>query len=235
MKRTLSILITALLLTSLGREVFAQNLTKPPKNDPVGIGLLFINKMVDLPLYNSQDSSAVFDTIKIRSITEGKKKGSFAIQSGKLKEKFDPYGLSPGSSYEEGQYLVNSGLGPTAARLVFKVVKHHDNNYEVVISEKDHSTAIINISKDDSQNRFETWEHYLKRLASIIPLKGRLPIFDYPDGKRLNLADRDPSRLTVDSVKGYWAHVRSDDKILGWVKWRGKNKVLVEFVEQFLE
>ena len=191
--------------------------------------------MQDLPLYDPQDSSKVFDTIKIRRITEGTKKGSFEIQTGKLKSKFMPYQLSPGSSYEEGQSLVNSGLGPTPARLVFKVVKHNDNNYEVIISEKDDLTAIVNIRKDDPQNRFETWEHYLKRLASIMPLKERLQIFDYPGGKQLGPADQDPSRVTVDSVKGYWIRVRADDKILGWVKWRDKNKVLIEFIEQFLE
>jgi hypothetical protein len=214
---------------------YAQDLTRHPEIGHVGIGLLFINKMEDLPLYNSQNSTVAFDTIKIKRIAEGKKKGSFEIRAGKLKEKFNLYGCSPGSSEEEGQSLVNSGLGPVAARLVFRVISYKNNDYEVVVSEKDYSTAIIKVRNDDPADHFESWEHYLRRLASIIPLKGHLSIFDYPGGKKLNLADGDAVPLTVNLVKGHWVQVRGDDKILGWVKWRDDNRLLIGFIEQFIE
>lgn len=237
MKRTSSLLISALFLTSYCQRVYAQNITMPPGSDPVGIGLLFINKTQDLPLYNSQNSSVAFDTIKIKKITEGKRRGSFEISTIKTKDLFNPYQSYGGSSDEEGKSLINSGLGPSEFRLVFRVLKCNNREYQVIISEKDKTIAIVKIPKGDSISGFETWEHYLKRIAAIVPIgpyNGRgLPIFEVPDGRRINPEFRIP--MHIDSVKGYWVRITDYGKSSGWVKWRGNNKVLVGFIERFIK
>lgn len=237
MKKTSSLLIAVLFLTSYSQRVYAQNLTMPPETDPVGIGLLFINKIQCLPLYFSQNSSVAFDTIKIKRITEGKRKGSFEISTVKTKDLFNPYECYGGSSDEESESLINSGLGPLGVRLVFRILKYNNDEYEAIISEKDKTIAIIKIPKGDSISGFETWEHYLKRVAAVTPIgphyDRELPIFDTPDGKRINPVFRIP--MHIDSVKGYWVRINDFGKLSGWVKWRDNNKVLVEFIERFIK
>ncbi|MDR3697853.1 hypothetical protein [Mucilaginibacter sp.] len=237
MKRTSSLLIAALFLTSYSQLSHAQNLTMAPESDPVGIGLLFINKTQDLPIYNSQNNRAAFDTIKIKRIMEGKRKGSFEISTANTKNLFNPYQSCEGSSDEEGKSLINSGLGPLEFRLVFRVLKYYKDEFKVIISEKDKTIAIIKIPKEDSINGFETWEHYLKRVAAIEPIgpyygKG-LPVFDVPDGKQINPQFR--IQTHIDSVKGNWLRITDDGKLSGWVKWRDNDKVLVRFIERFIE
>ena len=237
MKTTLSLLIAALFLISYSQRVFAQNLTMRPDSDPVGIGLLFINKIQCIPLYNSHNSGVAFDTIKIKRITEGKSRGSFEISTVKTKDLFSPYQSYGGSSDEEGKSLINSGLESREFRLVFRVLKYNNNEFEVIISEKNKTIAIIKIPERDLLSGFETWEHYLKRLAaltSIEPYNGRgLPIFDIPDGKQISPEFQIPMR--IDSVKGYWVRITDYKKSSGWVKWRDNNKVLVGFIERFIK
>jgi len=238
MKRFFLLPLSALILISWKHEFYTRNLNQSQGFDHVGTGLLFAYKMEDIPLYISRQSNVPFDTIKISRIIEGKEKGSFRFYTSKSKVLFDPYEHSGGSSDEESKYLINSGLGPNETRLIFRVINHTDNIFEVVISEKEKRTTIIKVPKDQSANiLYETWEHYLKRVAAVFRLdrynNGVVPIFDKPDGKRINVERI--YNTHVDSVKGYWARMSGNGKVLGWFQWRDNDKILVGFIEHFIK
>jgi len=212
--------------------IYAQHSQKKSLNDPVGEGLLHVDKMQNVQLYKSEDISKAFDTIRIVRVNEGKKKGSFEFQSNTLKDSLDPFRMTGGSSEEEGKELVNSGLGPGSPALAFRVIRHNDSLYEVVISEKGNITAVV---KRDKNLVFESWEHYLMRLAAIDGLNDDISriIFDKPGGKRVKV--NTPYAIQIVEVRGFWVQVAIKTTVLGWVKWRDDNKLLIIPIEQILE
>ena len=221
-------------LISCQQKFYTRDLKQQADIDPVGVGLLIFSKAENIPLYISQHTKA-FDTIKVVQIKEGAGKGSYEFRTHKLRCSLNPHLLLRGSSDLESKASIESGGSPSGPELEFKVVWHNDTAYEVIVSERKKTTAIIKLNGRNPY--FETWEYYLKRVASIGVLDSNdnndLAIYDKPDGNRLNVTSQ--YALRVLEVKDYWAQVAENNQVVGWVKWRDKDKLLIRMTEQVIE
>jgi len=186
MRKILICTIPIFFLISCQQKFYTRDLKQQADIDPVGVGLLIFSKAENIPLYTSQHTKA-FDTIRIVRIKDGERRGSYEFRTHKLRRSLNPHLLLRGSSDLESKASIESGGSPSGPELEFKVVWHSGPVYEVIVSEPKQITVII--KRNGSNSHFETWEHYLKRVASIgvldIDDNNDLAIYDQPDGSRL--------------------------------------------------
>ena len=233
MRKILICTLPIFFLISCQQKFYTRDLKKQDDVGTVGVGLLIFPKAENIPLYTSLQTTP-FDTIRIIRITDGVQKGSYEFRTRKLRHSLDPHLLLRGSSDLESKASIESGGSPSGPKLEFRVVWHNDTTYEVIVSERKKTTAIIKLNGGNPY--FETWEYYLKRVASVGVLdsdNNDLAIYDRPDGNRLNVNSQ--YTLRVLEVKGYWVQVAENNQIVGWVKWRDKDKLLISMNEQLIE
>lgn len=205
--------------------------------DSLGTGILQVNFTEKIPLYAHAGDKLPFDTLEIRQ----KKDGSYAFLTKVLKNRFAPYHLFEGDTYEAGRRHINMGLVHFSAELQFRVVETTQTYFRVVINEKEKLTCFIRIQPGDAVYEtlaqkdlhnsmpvngkkttynphwylYETWGNLLQR-AAIVHVKPDMPLFESPGGKRIPFPKREDSCddcFIVGAVRGDRAQLidREDD------------------------
>ncbi len=83
----------------------------------------------------------------------------------------------------------------------------------------------IYLNKDDFE--FYTWETFFENTTGIGSIDWKLnPILNKPDGDIIDL-DINDDFIAVEK-KGDWLKIRNNALNTGWIKWRFKNKLLIE-------
>ncbi|QJB30029.1 hypothetical protein HF329_01370 [Chitinophaga oryzae] len=223
------------------------------RHDSIGKGILQISFGEKIPLYANATDKTPFDTLVIRQ----KKDGSYAFLTKVLKNRFEPYRLSEGDTYETGRANIQRGLVHFPAEMQLRVVEATSTHFRVVINEKEKLTCYIHrqpgytlyntlrekeSSKGGHKPRwylYETWEHLLQRVY-LIEVKKGIPLFESPDGHRIPYPKREDSCeecFRVGEVRGAWAQLldRNDyqlkKKPYGWVKWHNGTAMYITYME----
>jgi len=231
-----NILLVILFLTSCALRNKNYAPTPQIKNDKFGIGLLHITiKEQDILLFDTNKSETPFDIIKVRKIFPKSDGGPFEFNT-TLKGNLAPYRIYGGRIPTKYDYLKEIAYIPI--ELTFRVIKKVENNYYVVINEKDNRLAIIrdlNI-KDPAACSFETWKSYLISAESIeIQSTYQDPIYKRPNGR---IAQISPNiKFKVNEIDGYWLKItditKKSKRAAYWIKWRDSDKALDGIVLNF--
>lgn len=201
------------------------------RHDSIGTGILQISFGEKISLYANATDKIPFDTLIIRQ----KKDGSYAFLTKVLKNRFVPYRLSEGDTYESGRANIRRGLVHFPAELQLRVVEATPAHFRVVINEKEKLTCFIHrradhalyntlvqkalhnrIPNDDTKSTYnprwylyETWEHLLQRVY-LVEVKKEIPLFESPGGHRIPYPEREDSCeecFRVGEVRGAWAQL----------------------------
>lgn len=216
------ILFSLLFFICCGQSKKANTNFQP--NHGVGIGLLTANTNYSIPLYQNPKDEIPTDSISIKEDKTGVTKFITDLN-------FQPYALSDGDSYEEGERHISMGLIRFSPELKFRVIDSTENAFKIVTNEntgeffylkKDKQSNFYNSEIELSDNNcencpnssynpkwyiFETWENYLKRAEFIT--KKDLKIYDKPNGKII-FEDKENDFLpfNIIELKGDWANLK---------------------------
>jgi len=222
------------------------------QNKTIGIGRLQVSLNHDIPLYDKETGLCI-DTMKFSIIKSKKDKGKYTTTT---KLPFKPMEYYAGDSEKEADENRGIGLIYFAPHLSFRVLKHSNNEYIVVLNEDTFETAIIkndtvhklytlgkpywNMSygsghyggnPDESWFLYETWGTYLGRMMYVSTDGCKL--YNGINGKKIN---SEVNSWTVMEVKGNWAKVverkNSPNLEIAWVQWTDGEKFLIRRVSE---
>lgn len=114
--------------------------------------------------------------------------------------------------------------------LVFRCVKKADGWYEVIVDEK--LKRVKYISEKDYNFKFETWENHILKTFSIDFNPNKNPILEEPLESSVSIFYNNDEVYHPVKIRGEWLQIKwgTEDKWnYGWIKWREKNNLLIEF------
>jgi hypothetical protein len=215
-------------------------------------GIVTVSIDTPLRLYANPDDTEPYDEITFNRVLFGKEKGSIAIKTKYIKDRLKPYQMTGGSSDEEGDQMINSGLGPWPACLTFRVISVTPQYFEVLVNDVTKAIAYLKkegrevfetkdiyYSQINEQQRkypknyfiYETWTNYLKR-CEYISIEN-YELYNAPNGKALEKIVAGDIYKVID-VNGDWAKVlRKDDPV--WIQWRKSNNLTMVPIEYTVE
>lgn len=216
---------------------FGNSYSQDKKTKPFGIGLLEVNTTYPILLYKNEFDKVPFDTIKFELDNDGSINFITKIN-------LNPYDMYGGDSFERGKENINSGLIRFSSKLKFIVIDATKTSFKVVTNENNGTTYFIRINNFNSNDNwyvYESWEKYLKRVQYII--KPNIKIYDKPNGKIIcKNANCEFLDFKVIELKGDWIKVKKrfeseyeskkTQNCIGWTKWKNKNKILIDIIEQ---
>jgi hypothetical protein len=114
--------------------------------------------------------------------------------------------------------------------IIFDAVKKENNVYKVYIN------GLWKLIKIQDGFQFYNWNDFI--MHSYIELKKQTPLKKEPKNDSKTISNFDKYSYEVMEVKGEWVKLKcfydcegcpeTGEKIIGWVKWRDKNKILVK-------
>jgi|GEM_PF-3177793 len=116
--------------------------------------------------------------------------------------------------------------------LVFKCIEYSGGFYKILL--KKDKNQIGYIKKEDKRFKFESWAEHILKIYSIGVDKDS-SIMSEPNysSSRVNINLEDQLIEKPIKVEGEWLKIifknESNVETKGWVKWKGKNDLLVEF------
>lgn len=134
---------------------------------------------------------------------------------------------------KDSERMIENVYNPTITPIFFKpdydvfylvCVSEQENNYKVQIDKS--GTAVL--SKEENIN-FLSWSKFLLSTTGISNLDWQKnPLRKYSDVKSAILEVNEEDDFIVLKVDGEWIQISNGRNIIGWIKWKQENKLLIE-------
>jgi hypothetical protein len=136
----------------------------------------------------------------------------------------------------ESSWLQPEGVQLDYSRLYFRVDTITKNWFRVLVNNE--TGFCLWANRKENKIDYETWNTFIKNVFAvdrIDPIKN--PIREKPDAKAKIVNYQWPDGFLIKKIQGDWAQIvecdcgdrLTDGKVIGWILWKTKDKLLVEY------